>query len=360
MNSQMLVVIIILGATALLCVEYLWLYIVANRQEEAIKKQNEYERRIFTMLEAILACPTDTARIEEIDKLIEYIENDYTKFDIAAEKLLWLNRNKQEFIPGKQHAIELAIEKLDPVERYQEYFDSGDTYLRGYICRRFADYGAAAKRDEIRTCMDHKNLILQYNAAMALSELGDAEYVITYIKRCEDNKKYSHRVIIELLNLYTGDKAMLAKEIFAECSDYMMATIIKGLVPDKLTELKPIYVEGVTAKSVQIRIASIKALSVMATLEDEHLLIIALNDKDWVVRSSAIRGLQAINTPAAVTAVEHATGDPEWWVRQIAAKALIEMDGGMSHVEAVLKGYDKYASDAVKSSITKEVNMEEV
>lgn len=193
---------------------------------------------------------------------------------------------------------------------------------------------------------------------MALSELGDAESVIKYIQRCEDNKKYSHRVIIELLNIYSGDKAALAKTIFAECSDYMMATVIKGLVPDQLTELRPIYIEGVSSNSVQIRIASIKALSVMATLEDEHLLIIALNDKDWVVRASAIRGLLRINTPAAVTAVEHATGDPEWWVRQIAAKALIEMDGEMSHVEAVLKGYDKYASDAIRSSITKEVNME--
>ena len=44
-------------------------------------------------------------------------------------------------------------------------------------------------------------------------------------------------------------------------------------------------------------------------------------------------------------------------MRQIAARALTKMDFDMSHVEAVLSGYDKYASDAVRSSLYRMVDM---
>ncbi len=357
LNAEMLVIIIILAVGALLCAEYIWLYIIANRQEETLLRNGEYDGEIHNCFEAILGAPTQLAQSEEIGHLCEYVKNDYEKFDIAACKLLELQNRSADLSEEKRQALLQLAEQLQPVETYQSYFDNGNDYLKGYICRRLADFKSTDSIERLRQCVDSKNKTLQYNGAMALSVLGDEEYMVKYLSMCEDNRKYSYRVIVELLDLYTGDKASLARRVFADCSDYMKATVIKGIAQDGIRELTDVYIEGMRSTNPQIKIACVKALSVIADPSLEHLLIIALNDKNWVVRSSAVRGLQKIKSPAALGAVEHATGDEEWWVRQIAAKALVEMDDSMEHVEAVLQGYDKYAADAVKNTLYKIINM---
>lgn len=356
-NAEMFVVIVVFIIAALLCTEYIWLYIISNRQEEILIRSGQYDSDIHTMLEAILSSPTLQAKSEEMDNLFEYIGNDYEKFDITVRKLLQLFKRYKDFPAEKQDALRLLYERLSPIQTYKAYFEQSNPYQKGYICRRFADFKAVDELELIRKCLNSKNKDLQYNAAMALSELSDEEYVLNFIKMCEDNRKYSHRVIIELLDLYTGDKASLVMKAFDTASDYMKATLIKGVADDKLEPLEHIYLEGMKSTNTEIKIACVKALSKMAQPRHEHELIIALNDKNWVVRASAIHGLQKINTSAAIAVVEHATGDEEWWVRQIAARALTKMDFDMSHVEAVLSGYDKYASDAVRSSLYRMVDM---
>ena len=51
--------------------------------------------------------------------------------------------------------------------------------------------------------------------------------------------------------------------------------------------------------------------------------------------------------------------DKEWWVRQTAANALIDMNVSISEIEDVLSGYDKYASDAVKYALYRSIDMNE-
>ena len=108
-----------------------------------------------------------------------------------------------------------------------------------------------------------------------------------------------------------------------------------------------------------MRRACVKALGSLADPANEHTLLTAARDRDWVVRCAAVKGLQRLGTPAAVQGVKEATKDKEWWVRQAAAYSLIDMKVNIAEIEDVLGGYDKYASDAMKYALYRSVDLKE-
>ena len=121
----------------------------------------------------------------------------------------------------------------------------------------------------------------------------------------------------------------------------------------------PYVLECTNDTDINIKIAATKAMCFCA--EKEHILtLIRLSkDQNWVVREFAVKALGNFNTDEAIEAVKQSTQDEQWWVRQTAAESLIKMDYSLEHIESVIKGYDRYASEAVKYSLYKVLNMEE-
>ena len=72
---------------------------------------------------------------------------------------------------------------------------------------------------------------------------------------------------------------------------------------------------------------------------------------------AAVAGLEKIASGRALEALVKAVRDEEWWVRNAAAKAIVNIDFQLVYVEKVLSGYDKYAADAVKNALYKQINM---
>ncbi|MDA6259942.1 HEAT repeat domain-containing protein, partial [Escherichia coli] len=123
------------------------------------------------------------------------------------------------------------------------------------------------------------NADVSYNAAMALSAFGDEESVAQFIINCEKNYRYSHRIILELLDVYGGDMLSLARRIFEQCDDdYIKSTIIKGISDFRFTEFEDMYIEGTDSKNNNIKIACIKALGKIGKKEYEQALITASRD----------------------------------------------------------------------------------
>lgn len=145
--------------------------------------------------------------------------------------------------------------------------------------------------------------------------------------------------------------------IFEKCSDYMKITTIKAISKYRLEVFEDMYIEGTKSEDVNMRIACVKALGDLAKPKNEHILIVASKDREWVVRSYAVKGLSLLRSPAAIAAVKEAAGDQEWWVRQAAADALLRMNVRIRELEDILGGYDKYAADAVKYSLYRNVDV---
>ena len=356
-SYEILAAALIIIFTVLLCAEYLWLYVLSKKNEETDIQKREINSRIHAMTEAFLYSPTASSRETELTSLIEYIGDDPLKRDEASVQLIQLIKRSEDIPPEKLRALGRLYESLNPIEFYSERLNKGNLYDKSYAARRLADFNASDKAEEIRKLLDDRHADVVYNAAMALSELGDMESVLVFARKCENNRYYSHRVLLELFQTYSGDRAELVRRIFDERSDYIRATCIKAYTSDRIEALAPLYAEGVSSKDSNIKIACVKALAQLGSPDYEQKMITALNDKNWIVRLAAVAGLEKIASGRALEALVKAVRDEEWWVRNAAAKAIVNIDFQLVYVEKVLSGYDKYAADAVKNALYKQINM---
>ena len=360
MHYELLAVLCIIFCLVILGFEFLWLAVLAKRQED---KKNKYEaaaQKIDSMVQGILYSPTACSRQKETEALKELMGDDTRLFEmISAQLCFWEEYGDDETFGNKTEIIDGIYAALDPIKLFSDILKSGKKYDIGYACRRLADFDAYDYLEDIYKLSKNKNRNVAYNAAMALSRLGYTDGVAEYILKIQDDKKYSFRIINELFANFSCDRAELAERVFAECDEYMKAVVIKSIAGYRLKQFTQIYTEGTVSKLTDMRIACVKALGDLADPANEHTLLVAAKDKEWVVRSSAVKGLQKLATPAAVQGVKEATKDKEWWVRQAAAYSLINMNVNISEIEEVLGGYDKYASDAVKYALYRTVDLKE-
>ena len=356
-SYEIMAAVLIVAFLVLLCGEYIWLYVISKKNEESDLQKREINARIHGMLEAFLYSPTASTREAELSSLVDYIGDDPVKRDEAAVQFVQLMGRAEDIPDEKFSALGLLYEKLDPVGFYSESLEKGDCYQKSYAARRLADFNAADRIDDIRKLLDDRHSDVVYNAAMALSELGDAESVVAFAKKCEKNRHYSHRLLLELLQKYSGGRADLVRRLYGECNDYIKATAVKAYTPDRLEELAGLYMEGMSGKDTNLKIACVKALAGIGKPEYEQKMTIALNDKNWIVRLAAVSGLERIGSETALESLVKATQDEEWWVRNAAARAIVHIDFQLAYVEKVLSGYDKYAADAVKNALYKQINM---
>lgn len=354
MKAELLCIIAFLLCLAIIGIEYIIHYRLAERQDEHSIREQNMTHRMNIRVDAVLRAPTRLCQKNEIKAMSEDIGDDFEAYETAIKIM---DRIREKCGDGKvEKLIEIIKEEVNPIGIYSKMLDEGDDYHKGYALRRLADLGAEEYRDRMIEFLDDKNRDLAYNSAMALVQFGDVENVAHYIMRIEDDRKYSGRIINEIFDDFKGDRSELAKSLFEQCNDYMKSTIIKAVVRYKIEEFRPMYIEGFSGKDFGMKVACIKALAAFGNPGDEQLLQIAAQDKEWVIRASAVRGLSLLHTKSALDTVKVALTDKEWWVRQTAAKAITEMDISPRDLEDILGGYDRFAADAVKSVLYKKVD----
>ena len=356
-SYEIMAAVLVVSFILVLAIEYLWLYIISKNHEEDYYRKSEINTNIHAMFESVLNSPTESAIAAETEALIKYLGDDFEKRDEAAIMILQLQGRLSDLPENKLSALGKIYDAVDPIKLYSEKLESGNNYMKGYACRQLADYGAVEKTEDIEQLLDSKNDDLAYNSAMALSELGDEAAVVKFAKICEGNRKYSHRVQLEMFQIYTGDRESLTRQIFENCGDYIKANCIKAYSEDCIGGLADIYLENIDSSNAQLKIAAVKALAQLGDEKYEHKLTVLLNDKNWIVRLAAVQGIEKIGGKNALDNLILAVRDEEWWVRRAAANAIVSIDTNLVYVEKVLSGYDKYAADAVKNALYKTVEI---
>lgn len=355
MSYEALTIILLIVSVLLILLGFVWLYVVAQQQEDFLKKRETEINNAKNYFVAVLGSPSEESRRAEIKNLVQLSKKNNTSLLSIVTVYLDYNKNRNDLSEPRQKILDSIYEALDPIAQLRGILKKSNKYEKSYILRLLADLKATEAIDDIKAYLDSKNTTLQYNAGMALSLLGQEQSVIEFLKKCEGNTKFSHRIILELLHNYAGDKSQLIRNYFSSnnVSDYMKSTIIKAVKDDDLESLKDIYIEGFNGKSYQVRIACVKAMASLGTPDLEQYLITASKDKDWIMRLSSLPGLKKICSRECIIAVKQITADEQWWVRKRAAQCLVEMDTSMEYVEEVIKGYDRYAADAVKECLYK-------
>lgn len=353
MKVELLSVIGLLLCLIIIGIEYIIHYRLAERQDEHSVRETNINRRMTIRVDGVLRAPTRSCLDSELKAIAEDIDGNYEAYEITIQVM---NEVKEKRGDSVEKLIDEVKNEVKPVEIYAKMLDDGDVYHKGYALRRLADLGAVEYKDTMIECLDSKNRDLAYNSAMALALMGDVENVARYIMSIENDRQYSGRIINEFFDDFNGNRADLANCLFEQCNDYMKSTIIKALVPYKIEEFRPMYLEGFSGKNFGMKVACIKALAAFGNPEDEQLLQIAAKDKEWVIRAAAVRGLSLLDSPSALKSVKTALTDKEWWVRQTAANAITNMDISPSDLEDILGGYDRFAADAVKAVLYKKID----
>ena len=334
MKIELLSVIGLLLCLLIIGIEYILLYRLAELQDEHTARNDNIRRRLDIHVEGVLYAPTQGSRNAEITALADEINGDFTVYEMAVKEIKE-HQGSGFDDEAKEKLIERINTQVEPVEMYAKMLDEGDVYHKGYACRRLADLEAMEYRDKIKECVDSKDRDLAYNAAMALCQMGDVYEVAEYLLSIENDTQYSGRIVNEFFAQFTGDREELAA---------------------KIDGFRNMYIEGASGNDTQLKIACVKALAAFGYPEDEQILQIAAGDKDWVIRSSAVRGLSLLKTQSALNTVKHALGDKEWWVRQTAAQSITRMNISPKDLEEILGGYDRFAADAMKNVLYKTVD----
>lgn len=360
MQYELVAVLSVIFCLLLLGGEYLWLALLAKKQEDSKNEYAAASQKIQNMVEGILYSPTASSRQNETAMLKELMGNDTRLFEmISAQLCFWEEYGDETTFGDKEAVIDSIYAALDPIRLFSDILKSGDKYRVGYACRRLADYDAYEYLGEIDRLSRSRNRNIAYHAAMALARLGYMEGVAAYLLHIQNDKRYSFRIVHELFATFSSDRAALAAQVLEQCDDHMKTVIIKAIAPYGFERFHQLYREGAVNRSTDMRIACVRALGALADPADEHALLTAARDREWVVRAAAVKGLQRLGTPAAIQGVKEATKDKEWWVRQAAAYSLIDMNVNIGEIEEVLGGYDKYASDAMKYALYRSVRLKE-
>lgn len=359
MKIELISVIGLLLCLLIIGIEYILHYRLAELQDEHTARIKNIRQRLDIHVEGVLFAPTENSRQMEIQALADEINGDFEVYELAVQAIEQYKGSELHTDPEQmQRLIAQVNEQVKPVELYAKMLDEGDVYHRGYACRRLAELGAVEYREQIAELIDDKSRDLAYNAAMALCHMGDTERVAAYLLSIQNDRLYSGRIVNEFFAQFTGSRQELAEKVLASCNPYMRCTVIKTIGEYKIDTFRDMYMQGATGNDTQLKIACVKALAAFGYPEDEQILQMAAQDKDWVIRSSAIRGLSRLQTSTALATVKRGLSDKEWWVRQTAAQVITNMDISAKDLEEILGGYDRFAADAMKAALYRTVDTE--
>ena len=330
---------------------FVWLAFGTKKRKQAISVRQSNKRHIEDAVLSILNAPSSHSMQEELEDLKDFVGNSIENFDFLSDTMFKQVQVIEPENETAQHFFFKILEVLDPIGFYSRLLKVGTAPQKAHACKYLSDFSAESEIKNIEKHLNSKNQDLSYYAALALSKLGDEEGVSKFLIDCKDNYQLSHRLVLQLIGEYNKDIKSLANLVFRECDDYIKATVIKSLSKYNFYDFENIYRDALKSQNASLRVAAVTALGSFEDVKFEKQLIIASNDKMWIVRNAAVKALGRLDTENALKNVVRATSDVEWWVRNNAANALIKMDNGLEKAEQILASFDTYASDAVKNAL---------
>ena len=181
MRFELFLVMIFFLSILLICAELLWLYLLADDQEESKAKLNKKEARCRRILEAIICAPTQSAWECEINELVNLVDKDDSYMEILTDIFMESLEKYEEMSEKDKKIIGKIIEKVNPITYYENMIKENDVVKKCYACQRLAALGAANDIEGIRELLKSRNRQLRYAAGNSLAALGDKEGVEEFI-----------------------------------------------------------------------------------------------------------------------------------------------------------------------------------
>jgi len=193
----------------------------------------------------------------------------------------------------------------------------------------------------------------QYQALMALSRIGDAVSMVQAFNKINSLIYVNERTISEILNVFSGDKYTLYKEMIHHQSDYLVRLFLKAIDKDTANTLINDVIAICKNGGKETRLACIIALGKSGNQGKAPILINALGDAEWEIRAMAAKTLGVLTDPSAILPLAKAAHDREWWVRQNAINSILAYPDCDEILVSIASSKDKFAYDSILYTLKK-------
>jgi len=220
-------------------------------------------------------------------------------------------------------------------------------------CRKAGLYRFGGAVPDILKVLDILSSNTQFQALMALSRIGDVDALVQAFDKIHPLIFVNERTVNEILNIFSGDRRKLYKDMIHHQSEYLVRLFLKAMDEQTANALIEDIVSLSENAGKETRLAGIVAVGKSGSSEKIPLLLQALDDKEWELRAMAAKTLGVLTCPNAVIPLANAACDREWWVRQNAITSILAYPDRERILTSIALSGDRFAYDSMLYTLGK-------
>jgi HEAT repeat protein len=263
--------------------------------------------------------------------------------DIRVVAARWLPPSQRRLLVEMTHESGLA-------GSLRGLLSSLDGITRGRAAHLIGVLGLADTARELEPLLGDRDPDVRLAAAGAIAELDTREGARALIRALGAGAIEPDR-LLEQLTRPSAIPELVHAFSMPEC------VAIRGLIAEALGLSRSL--EGVSALASLVRVGgeeerlrACRALGRIGRPEVVPLLVEALADDAWRVRSQAARGLTRLAGSSCVPELERALSDGAWWVRANAAEALrFAGPAGLAALQRATTSDDRFAAERAREAL---------
>ncbi|BAB05951.1 HEAT repeat domain-containing protein [Halalkalibacterium halodurans] len=129
-------------------------------------------------------------------------------------------------------------------------------------------------------------------------------------------------------------------------------TVLDMIGVKHLVQMVPFLEERIHDEELEVRVRSLKALSQLGIVQNEKIYYPFVESENWEERMMVAKILANVDSPEAVSSLQHLLKDQSWWVRSQAAQSIVQQKNGKSVLRAIVETEeDPYAKDIGKEAL---------
>lgn len=204
-------------------------------------------------------------------------------------------------------------------------------------------------KDDVLSVMENHldNVELQYSGFLALSIMGIRGSLVKQLMRPEATKMLAFRSLKEILKAYTGNKALLYKDLLYAEDVYLRRIVVKSIGDERIHELAGRLMPMLKTDDINLRCDLIRTLGQLGYAPAGSAIVHAFGSQNWVERSTAVTALASIDAPLYWSLLLQGLKDKEWWVRCNSSRELSRRFPAQKLEEAIPLLNDRFAAETL-------------
>ena len=248
--------------------------------------------------------------------------------------------------------IRHCVSEVKILPYLQKLLDHESLDMQCLACYCLSRLGSIANVEKIFDRALSEDGSLQQTALVALCTMGDQAILENYFLQHHQDIRISIRSVQEALLRYPGDMDALLGVLMLKGNEYIKNICLRVAVQTQNRSLEPYYAAGLRSNDLDLRIATIRAVSEAYAPIYERRMIALLEDPNWEVRLAAVQCMGKNGSPQALDGLGELTSDSAWVVRIASSKAILQIEGGEAYANFLLENsIDSYGQQAISAAL---------